>query len=629
MTVLTFDVGRTGCRAALWSEGARERESEGPGTGGVTGVGGAETTLRCITEAATQLGEIPQQPETVVAGIAGLLSAPEHMDAIITGLLEAFGSTRVVVTSDAITSHAGALSGRPGVVVAAGTGTSVVGLGEDGTLHVVDGWGYLLGDAGSGSAIGRAGIERALRAHDGRAGSTLLLERLVDRLGAPREIPRLVQRAENPARVMASFAREVFDAAQAEDPEARSICTHAATELAVSAVAAAHRAELGKAPLVATIGGLWQAGPVLCDPFDRALADRLPGAERQSADDDALAGAHLLATRPDLPHLRSPATRVLDPANTPPTDRSGSPLPATTGHELSRLETERSRPGVHLEAMTVAELVQAQLVHDRAVQPAVEAASPQITVALRAVVERLQQGGRLVYVGAGTPGRLALLDAAECLPTFGAGPETVTALMAGGEEAMLRAVEGAEDDVAAGAADIREEDVGPRDVVVGITASGRTPYVLAAVEAAQEAGAVTIGLTNNPGTALATAVDHPIETLTGPELVTGSTRLKAGTAQKQVLNLLSTLAMVRLGKVHGTLMVDVHATNEKLRHRGQRIVMEATGAGPTAAHEALAAADGHAKTAIVMLLLDVPVESARERLAAAHGQLVVVLGGAP
>lgn len=626
MTILTFDVGRTGCRAALWSDGTRVRECAGPGTGVVTGVGGADATLRCITEVAARLGETPE-PETVVAGIAGLLSAPEHVDAVVAGLGEAFGDARVIVTSDAVTSHAGALSGRSGVVLAAGTGTSVVGLGEDGALHLVDGWGHLLGDAGSGSAIGRAGIESALRAHDGRGGSTVLLDRLGERLGAPRDVPRLVQRADNPARVLAGFAREVFDAARAGDPEARGICTRAATELADSAVAAVHRAALGDAPLVTTVGGLWQAGPVLCAPFDRALAELLPGTARRAADADALTGAHLLATRPDLPHLRSPATWVGEPVAAPAVTPSAASRPTSIAHELAALDTERSRPGVRLETMGVAELVESQLVHDRAVQPAVEAAGPQITAALEATVDRLEKGGRLVYVGAGTPGRLARLDAAECLPTFGVGPEMVTALMAGGEEAMLRAVEGAEDDVAAGAADIRAEDIGPQDVVVGITASGRTPYVVAAVETARAAGAVTIGITNNPRTALAAAVNHPIETLTGPEFITGSTRLKAGAAQKQVLNLLSTLAMVRLGKVHGTLMVDVHVTNAKLRHRGQRIVMEATGTGPEAAEHALAAADGHAKTAIAMLLLGLPVESARERLAAAHGRLGAVVGG--
>lgn len=297
------------------------------------------------------------------------------------------------------------------------------------------------------------------------------------------------------------------------------------------------------------------------------------------------------------------------------------------GDELAALDTEVSRPDVRLERLAIHELVAAQLACDRAVSEAVEAAADQINVALDCVVDRLRAGGRMLYLGAGTPGRLAVLDAAECLPTFGVGPETVDALIAGGIVALTQAVEGAEDDTEAGAADIRASGVGPGDVVVGISASGRTPYVLAAIAAAQHLGAATIGVTNNGRTALAAAVDHPIETLTGPEFVTGSTRLKAGTAQKRVLNMLSTIAMIQLGKVYGTLMVDVLTTNDKLRVRGRRIVIEATGVDPEQADRVLAEAGGHAKTAIAALLLQVPVADATVRLAAAGGYLNRVLEG--
>ncbi len=295
--------------------------------------------------------------------------------------------------------------------------------------------------------------------------------------------------------------------------------------------------------------------------------------------------------------------------------------------ELADLDTEASRPGVRLERLDTGELVAAQLECDRVVSDAVEAAADQITVALESVVARLRAGGRMLYLGAGTPGRLAVLDAAECLPTFGVGPDTVVALMAGGDSALTHAVEGAEDDADAGAADVRKAGVGPDDVVIGISASGRTPYVLGGIAAARAVGAATVAITNNAGTALAAAVDHPIETLTGPEFVTGSTRLKAGTAQKRVLNMLSTIAMIQLGKVYGTLMVDVVATNEKLRVRGRRMVVEATGADPQVADRALAEAGGNAKTAIAALLLQVPVADAAARLAAADGQLGRVVEG--
>lgn len=315
MRVLTFDVGKTGCRAALWADGARSHEAEGPGPVGLANADGARAALRSMTDVAARLDGLGHPVDAVVAGLAGLLSAPEQALPLLDGLAAAFGGARVVVTSDAITSHAGALSGRPGVVLAAGTGTSVVGLGHDGAVHLVDGWGYLLGDAGSGYAIGRAGIDDAMRAHDGRGGSAALLARLEARWGTPRDVPRLVQGADNPARVVASFARDVFDAARAGDPGAASICEHAAADLADSTAAAARRAGLGDAPVVATTGGLLHAGPVLTEPFDRALAARLPGARRQEPDDDALAGGHLLATRPDLPHLRASSTRAHDPAD--------------------------------------------------------------------------------------------------------------------------------------------------------------------------------------------------------------------------------------------------------------------------------------------------------------------------
>lgn len=294
--------------------------------------------------------------------------------------------------------------------------------------------------------------------------------------------------------------------------------------------------------------------------------------------------------------------------------------------DLAALDTETSRPGVRLEELGTADLVAAQLANDRIVSEAVEAAAEQITAALTVIVSRLRAGGRLIYQGAGTPGRLAVLDAAECLPTFGVGPDVVRALIAGGHDALTRAAEGAEDDRDAGARDVRAARVGPDDVVVGISASGRTPYVLGGMEAARAAGAFTAGLTNNARTALAEAVDQPIETLTGPEFVTGSTRLKAGTAQKRVLNMLSTITMIELGKVHGTLMVDVVATNEKLRERARRIVVEATGASSEAADRALAEASGHAKTAIAALLLQVPAAEAAARLEAARGHLGHVVG---
>ncbi|MGH8775480.1 MAG: N-acetylmuramic acid 6-phosphate etherase, partial [Jiangellaceae bacterium] len=236
-------------------------------------------------------------------------------------------------------------------------------------------------------------------------------------------------------------------------------------------------------------------------------------------------------------------------------------------------------------------------------------------------VQRMRRGGRLVEVGAGTPGRLAVLDAAECGPTFGIDDGQVVALMAGGDGAVREAVEHGEDDEDGGRADLFGLGVTADDVIVAVSASGRTPYVLAAAEAARSVGALTVAVVNNPNSPIAAACDIAIEVLTGPEVVSGSTRLKAGTAQKLVLNAISTITMVQLGHTYGDLMVDLRATNEKLRWRAQRIVAEATGASASDVAAALAAGGGEAKVATVMLLAGIDADVARRRLEAADGHV--------
>ncbi|MQA62665.1 MAG: N-acetylmuramic acid 6-phosphate etherase [Actinophytocola sp.] len=271
--------------------------------------------------------------------------------------------------------------------------------------------------------------------------------------------------------------------------------------------------------------------------------------------------------------------------------------------ELERLETEGIRPDLaDLDRWSTAGVVAQIAADDATVAPAVADEAPRIAAAVDAITERMRAGGRLIYVGAGTPGRLAVVDASECVPTFGIDPGMVLAVVAGGSDAVTTAVEGAEDDVVAAAADLRAVGVSAGDAVVGITASGRTPYVLAAMAAASEAGAVTIGVSNNRRTQLSERVDIAIEVVTGPEVIAGSTRMKAGTAQKLVLNTLSTATMIRLGKTHGNLMVDVRATNVKLRARALRIVVAATGVDDNTATAALDRAGGHAKSAITALL---------------------------
>jgi len=246
---------------------------------------------------------------------------------------------------------------------------------------------------------------------------------------------------------------------------------------------------------------------------------------------------------------------------------------------------------------------------------------PHIARAVDAIVKSLQRGGTLFYIGAGTSGRLAVLDAAECPPTFGTRPGMVRAIIAGGERALRRAVEGAEDSAANGARDLRRAKVSRRDVVVGIAASGTTAYVLGALEFARRRGAVTVGVTSNPRSPVARKVRISIAPDTGPEAIAGSTRMKAGTAQKMALNMLSTAAMVRLGRVYENWMVHVALTNQKLRRRGARILEEAAGVSLSAAEHALGQADHDLPSALVMLKTGISASEARRRLAAAGGNV--------
>jgi N-acetylmuramic acid 6-phosphate etherase len=272
-----------------------------------------------------------------------------------------------------------------------------------------------------------------------------------------------------------------------------------------------------------------------------------------------------------------------------------------------------------LDLRSTRELVELLNDEDAKVPAAVGSASEALAEAIDAVVVRMERGGRLIYVGAGSSGRLALVDAAECEPTFGVAPGRVVAVIAGGPDAVAAAQEAAEDDSLAGEADLAAVGVGPEDAVVAVSASGGTSYVLGAARAARAAGALTVGVVCAPDSDLGRLADHEVLAVVGPEVIAGSTRLKAGTAQKLILNTISTVTMVRLGKTFGNLMVDVVASNAKLRDRARRAVALATNASEDEVDAALTAADGDAKVAIVSLLAGVEVELARSRLEAAVG----------
>ena len=314
------------------------------------------------------------------------------------------------------------------------------------------------------------------------------------------------------------------------------------------------------------------------------------------------------------------------------TDTHGSPHagPPRPDETLGTLPTEAGgEPGADYDLRATDDLVSTMLRADEAVLPAVAAATAAIAATIDAVSARLEHGGRLIYVGAGSSGRLAALDAAECESTFSTTPGQVVALVAGGIASPPLEQEAAEDDSAAGAADIGALEVGPDDAVVGISASGRTPYVVGALEAASARGALTAALVSVDGSELGRVAAHEIAVVVGPEFIAGSTRLKAGTAQKLVLNMISTISMIRLGKTFGNLMVDVAATNEKLQARVRRIVESATGASPEQVDQALEESGGNAKVAIVSLLAGVDADTARARLAAAGDNTRLALDGQP
>ncbi|MFI0739482.1 N-acetylmuramic acid 6-phosphate etherase [Streptomyces sp. NPDC021100] len=308
---------------------------------------------------------------------------------------------------------------------------------------------------------------------------------------------------------------------------------------------------------------------------------------------------------------------------------SSSPAHAALRAQLAHLTTEAFRPELaDIDRLPTLDIATVMNADDATVATAVAGRLPAIAAAIDATAERMARGGRLVYAGAGTAGRLGVLDASECPPTFATEPGRVVGLVAGGPEALVTAVEGAEDDAAAAAADLAALALTPDDTVVGVSASGRTPYAVAAVTRARAAGALTIGLSCNEHSALGAAADHPIEIVVGPELLTGSTRLKAGTAQKLVLNMISTITMIRLGKTYGNLMVDLRASNAKLRARSRHIVALATGADDAEIEAALTATGGEVKDAILVLLGGVDAAAAGRLLEEAGGHLRVALEAA-
>lgn len=289
---------------------------------------------------------------------------------------------------------------------------------------------------------------------------------------------------------------------------------------------------------------------------------------------------------------------------------------------LEKMTTEQRNPQtMNLDEMSPLQIVTEMNREDAGIPAAIQPHLKEIAQVVEWAAQSLSSGGRIFYMGAGTSGRLGVLDASECPPTFGVSADTVVGLIAGGPSAIMKAVEGAEDDQELGAQDLKDRHLTSKDLVIGLAASGRTPYVIGGIEYAKSIGCKTAGITCNEGSVIGKASDCAIDVVVGPEVLTGSTRLKSGTAEKMILNMISTAAMVQIGKSYGNLMVDVVLSNEKLQVRAENIVMQATGVDRETAKRTIAEAGGRCKTAITMILADCGKEEAQQRLAQANGHV--------
>ncbi|HNU98813.1 MAG: N-acetylmuramic acid 6-phosphate etherase [Verrucomicrobia bacterium] len=484
------------------------------------------------------------------------------------------------------------------VIVISGTGSCCYGRNPRGQTARVGGWGHLLSDKGSGYDIALEAMQQAIRRFDltGRwpdLGARLLLTL---QLNEPNDIITWIHQA--PKDEIAALAVQVFAAARG-DPIARSAIQSAVRHLAADAVACARRLTRPGRPVeFVFVGGVLHRQKTFARAVSLELRRLWPeNASRLLKREGAWgAVAHARAIVPTLPHpARRPRTRS---AASPDSPAPSCPIPEATGQSPTEQRNPRS---LDLDRRSLSSAIELMISEETRLPRALRAEAVRIERAIRLIVRAFRRGGRLFYLGAGTSGRLGVLDASECPPTFGAPPEQVQGIMAGGHRALWAADEDVEDDTEAGAKAILFRGVTRRDVVVGIAASGRTPFVWGALHRARDRGAATVLICFNPFLRFARGErpDVVIAPNVGPEVLTGSTRLKAGTATKLILNMLTTLSMVRTGKAIGNLMVDLNPSNEKLRERAVRIVCALTGAAPSVARTRLEQNGWQVKAALV------------------------------
>ena len=520
-----------------------------------------------------------EKPNAIGLGLAGARNAKDRAR-VQKAVEKVWKGTPCHVTHDLEIALANFSSAA--VLVLSGTGSCCFGKAADGRTAKMGGWGHVLGDKGSGFEIGLRALKACVFYFDRDGTWSQLGERLLTATGTnePDDLIDWVAAADKHA--VAALALEVFAAAGKRDRIARDILEGAAGMLAKDAVHCARKlAGKGEPVTFVLSGGVLRGQPAFARKIGATIRERWPKAKVQIQKHDAVWGAVALANS-----LIGKTDSQARPSKTKRAAKQKDE-PANPSHNLSPTE-QRNPRSINLDRLSMPDAVDLMLTEEQRAAKAVRTEAKTIARLADWVAKALAAGGRLFYVGAGTSGRLGVLDASECPPTFRAQPEQVQGIIAGGPRALTQAIEGAEDDPAAGARAIQFRGVGKRDVVIGIAASGRTPFVWGAMETATQRGARTALVCFNPAMKRRAGVPQLIlAPAIGPEVLTGSTRLKAGTATKLILNCITTLAMVRLGKVAGNLMVDVDPKNEKLRERAVRIVMMLTEADAGTAKEVL------------------------------------------
>src|SRR6266699_598899 len=514
----------------------------------------ANFRLATADQLRAMFNELPKEINRVGLFLAGCGTEGDRQ--LLTRLCaEVWPQAKIVVGSDRDSGLAAALGHGDGIVVNAGSGSSITGR-RDKRIENAGGWGHILGDAGGGYFLSLQALRLILREYDLQRGEVQFTTKILRALSL-NNLDELVRWARTADKMeVAMLTPVVFEAAASGDSRVMEIIEEGARVLCEYTEAVATRLH-ALAPKVVLLGGLFQRDSIYNHAFRRRLKKTLPDARVANSERAPEFGAAWLAAEmQSWPEIRTE----------PPPDKI---------EDLAAALTEQRNPrSENLEKMSAQELVKLFVAEEKFVGEALRAANADLARAIELVAESLRKGGRLFYIGAGSSGRLGVLDASEIPPTFGASPELVQGIIAGGATALHRSVEGAEDEGGYGALAIDRRGVKDVDVVIGITASGRTPFVLGALARAKSLSAKTILLSCNPAREQTAVVDLAIDLAVGPEILTGSTRVKAGTATKIALNIISTGAMVALGKVRGNLMIDLNASSTKLRDRATRMVAE-------------------------------------------------------